>query len=235
MRAAISAAGTKSGTSFSATERMVERGERIGVDDLAGERGLEHRLLAALDHFLLAGGGGLGGDAGERLVPLAATREVVEHGVGGPARLRRERHGLLRKGQRGVGAALGAGLLVEAGERRDRGLLVGDQGAVVLAGRLHVAERQIGAGLEQLGGVVARQIAAGFAGEDAGAVGVAGLQRDEAVGERRDAEVAAAVAIELGEIARRVEDAAEQAQARITAARPAAIRKAAMPSRGCMR
>ena len=79
----------------------------------------------------------------------------------------------------------------------------------MLARRLHVAQGEIGTGFQQLRGVVARQVAARLAGEHTGAVGVAGLQRDEAVAQGGDAEVAAAVVVELGEVTRRVENAAQ--------------------------
>src|SRR5438128_2211065 len=91
-------------------------------------------------------GGGVSISSRTRFSPVTVAGQILEHGVRGPAGLRRQRYGLLRKVQRGFGAALGASLLVETGERGDGSLLVGDQRAVMLAGRLHVAERQIRTG-----------------------------------------------------------------------------------------
>src|SRR5690606_33188125 len=96
--------------------------------------------------------------------------------------------------------ALLAGLVVQAGERGECGLAVADQRPVVLACRVHVAEREGRARLQQVRRRVGGQVRARVARQQPGAVGVARLQGDEAVRERGEAEVAPAVAGAAGEV-----------------------------------
>jgi hypothetical protein len=85
---------------------------------------------------------------------------------------------------------------------------------------VHVAERQVGPGLEQLRRGIARQVAAGLARQQPGPVGVARLQRDEAVGQGGEAEILAAFARAAGEVERGADDALGEAPDRRSRAPP---------------
>ena len=157
----------------------------------AGAGGFDHRLLAPLLGLCLAGRDNFGIDHGHRFRPLPALRQVFKHGFAGPTAVGGQCQSLARKGQGGFRAVLGARLVVKAGQGGDGGFLAGDERAIMFAGRGHVAQRQVGTGLEQLGGAVLGQSRLGLAGHQAGTGGVTRLQGHYRIGQCLDALFAA--------------------------------------------
>ena len=121
----------------------------------------------------------------------------------------------LHDGQAQAGAAVfarGGGVGLFERPEQPRLLLGGQTDASVLHLKAQVDD--LVAGLQQLGGSVVRQVRAGFAGEEAGLGGVAGLEGDEAVGKCSKSNVLAPLTGHPSEVKWRGKDAPEQSPSR---------------------